>query len=102
RLQEIESVSVSILPLSIYHVFSYRSSLNTEQLRAINANDAGELMRYIPGINLKSYGGLGGMKTISSRGLSSQDNAIVVDGFLRSNAQSGVQNLALLETDQLS
>lgn len=102
RVQEIESVSISILPTSIYHVFSYRSSLNTEQLRAINANDAGELMRYIPGINLKSYGGLGGMKTISSRGLSSQDNAIVVDGFLRSNGQSGVQNLALLETDQLS
>lgn len=75
--------------------------LSTDVLRVINAADAGELMRYLPGIVLRSYGGLGGLKTVSSRGMSSQDNSIVVDGFERNGAQTGQVNLAQIETEQL-
>ena len=90
RVQEIDSVSVSAFHTIVRVVPSHRSYLSAEVLRAINASDVGDLMRYVPGVNLKSYGGLGGMKTISSRGLSSQDNAIVVDGFLLAIMVSGI------------
>lgn len=93
--------AVDVRRISVRRLAFAIPELTAEALREINAGDAGELMRYIPGAVIKSYGGLGGFKTVSSRGMSSQDNAIVVDGFERNGVQTGQVNLAQIETDQL-
>lgn len=97
--QDLQEISIynTIIRISPFYIFD----LDKAKIRDLNAQDAGELMRYVPGLVIKSYGGLGGMKTVSSRGLSSQDNSIVVDGFERNGMQTGQVNLAQIETDQL-
>ncbi|TNE98278.1 MAG: Plug domain-containing protein, partial [Bacteroidetes bacterium] len=99
KVQDLQKISIynTIIRMSPFYIFD----LDKAKIRDLNAQDAGELMRYVPGLVIKSYGGLGGMKTVSSRGLSSQDNSIVVDGFERNGMQTGQVNLAQIETDQL-
>lgn len=77
------------------------SIIEKEEIREMQANDAGEILQKIEGINLKSYGGLGGLKTISVRSLGSQHSAISVDGFSLQNSQTGQVNLAQIQTNNI-
>lgn len=77
------------------------SILQRQEIDEIQANDVGEILQKIQGINLKSYGSLGGLKTISVRSLGSQHSAISIDGFSIQNSQTGQVNLAQIQTNNL-
>lgn len=63
--------------------------------------DVGQLLQKFSGVTLKSYGGLGGLKTFSFRSLGSQHTATVIDGFTILNTQSGQLNLGQVQTSNL-
>lgn len=63
--------------------------------------DLGSILQKFSGTTLKSYGGLGGLKTISVRGLGSQHTTYVIDGFSISNTQTGQVNLGQVQTDNV-
>lgn len=71
--------------------------LTEAEIKEINANDVGELVSRFAGVNLRSYGGLGGMKTVSSRSLGSQHTAVVLDGFVFQQAQTGQVNFGQIQ-----
>ena len=48
-----------------------------------------DAVRQMAGVTLKDYGGVGGMKTVSVRGLGSQFSTLVVDGVAVDNSQNG-------------
>ncbi len=75
--------------------------IKEEQIRELQPNDVGELVQKIPGFSLRSYGGLGGLKTATVRGLGAGFNAIVVDGFSLPNVQTGQVNLGQLKADNI-
>ena len=77
------------------------SVLLPEQIQEMQANDVGEILQKVEGVNLKSYGGLGGLKTISVRSLGSQHSAVAVDGFALQNSQTGQVNLAQIQTNNV-
>ena len=52
-----------------------------------------EAVRQMAGVTLKDYGGVGGMKTVSVRGLGSQFSTLVVDGVAVDNSQNGQVDL---------
>jgi len=82
----------------------YRASsnvLNKHDIDEIAASDVGELIQKIAGANLKSYGSLGGLKTVSMRGLGANHSSIVKDGFSISNAQTGQVNLGQIQVDNV-
>jgi hypothetical protein len=70
-------------------------------IQELQPEDAGVLLQKFPGISLKSYGGLGGLKTFSFRSLGSQHTATVLDGFTIQNAQSGQLNLGQIHTNSI-
>ena len=61
-----------------------------EQQGALLLSDA---VKQMAGVTLKDYGGVGGMKTISARGLGSQFSTITIDGIAVDNAQNGQVDL---------
>ncbi len=63
--------------------------------------DVGTLTQKIAGVSLKNYGGIGGMKTISYRGISGTNTDIVMDGFLLQNTMVGQLDLSNLQIDNL-
>lgn len=64
-------------------------TVSSKEVALYQANDLGEVLQKIPGMSVKNYGGMGGMKTVSVRGLGSAHQQIVIDGFLTPNTQTG-------------
>jgi outer membrane cobalamin receptor len=67
----------------------------------LQGEDLGQLMQKFAGVAIRSYGGLGGLKTISVRSLGSNHSSIIVDGFTLINNQTGQINLGQVQTESL-
>lgn len=76
-------------------------TIKRSMILELQPEDAGELLQKLAGVNIRSYGGLGGLKTISVRGLGSQHTAIVVDGITVLNNQTGQVNLGQVQADNI-
>lgn len=57
-----------------------------EQIGAFQLSDA---LRQMAGLNIKDYGGIGGIKTIAARGLGSQFSTLTIDGVAVNDCQNG-------------
>ncbi len=75
--------------------------LDKQQIQILQPEDAGQLLQKFAGVSLKSYGGLGGMKTISVRGIGGSHTGIVLDGFLIQNNQTGQIDLSSIQTENI-
>jgi len=73
--------------------------LKGEQLRALNSHSVADAVRYFAGVQLKDFGGVGGLKTIDVRGMGSQHVGVFYDGIQIGNAQNGVVDLGKFSLD---
>ena len=73
--------------------------LKSEQLRALNSHSVADAVRYFAGVQLKDFGGVGGLKTIDVRGMGSQHVGVFYDGIQIGNAQNGVVDLGKFSLD---
>ncbi len=101
KTQSIEEVRIIFSKLNKHRLDSTHLYLTKNEIDLLQADDLGELMHKIPGANIKSYGGLGGLKTVSIRGLGSQHTRFVIDGFTQLNAQTGQVNLGQIQLDNI-
>lgn len=60
-----------------------------------------EVVRSFSGVNIKDYGGVGGLKTISIRSFGSQHTAVCYDGVTLSNAQNGQIDIGRFNLDNI-
>lgn len=96
-----EMRTVQVVELLIRRITPLYTLIHKERIEEMQANDVGEILQKIEGVNLKSYGGLGGLKTISVRSLGSEHSAISVDGFSLQNSQTGQVNLSQIQTNNI-
>lgn len=75
--------------------------LRGEQLHALATTSVADAVRYFSGIQLKDYGGVGGMKTVDLRSMGSQHLAVFYDGIAIGNAQNGIVDLGKFSMDNL-
>ena len=73
-------------------------SLTGKVLEQINAPTAGDAARYFSGVQVKDYGGAGGLKTVSVRSLGASQTMILYDGLPVSDVQSGQTDLSRFST----
>ena len=67
--------------------------LEGAQLQSLNSHSVADALRYFSGVQLKDYGGVGGLKTIDVRSMGSQHVGVFYDGIQLGNAQNGVVDL---------
>lgn len=67
--------------------------VTSEKMEREGMRNLGDVARQLGGVTLKDYGGIGGVKTISARGLSSQFSTLVIDGVAVGDAQNGQVDL---------
>lgn len=60
-----------------------------------------EAVKRFSGVQIKDYGGIGGVKTVSVRSMGSQHTAISYDGVTISNAQSGQVDIGRFNLDNV-
>ena len=64
--------------------------IDKESITASGANDLADAVAYAPGVFVKRYGGLGGLRTVSLRGTAAEQTVLYIDGMrYRSSAESG-------------
>ena len=75
--------------------------LEGEKLKELNAYSVADAVRYFSGVQIKDYGGIGGLKTINVRSLGSHHVGVFYDGIEVSNAQNGVVDLGRFSLDNM-
>lgn len=76
-------------------------AFSVEDFRRMNALRVGDAVKNFAGAQVKDYGGVGGMKTVSVRSLGASHTAVSYDGVLLSDAQNGQIDLGRLYLDQV-
>ena len=78
KTYHIEEVSVSaqrirkeVIPVQM---------LAGEELQKLSVHSVADAIRYFSGIQIKDYGGIGGLKTVNIRGLGTQHVGVFYDG----------------------
>ena len=67
--------------------------VDAEKLEHIGAVQLSDALKQMAGVTLKDYGGVGGVKTVSARGLGSQFSAVTIDGIPVDDSQNGQVDL---------
>ena len=75
--------------------------LRQEEMLRLGVTDMADALHRMPGINLRDYGGAGGMKTVSLRGLGAQHTGVSYDGILLSESQGGEIDLSRYSLDHV-
>ena len=84
-----------------YHETITPQTLKGEDLSKVNAHTVADALRFMSGVQLKDYGGIGGLKTVNLRSLGSQHVGIYYDGIELGNAQNGVIDLGQFSLDNI-
>ena len=99
KTYHIEEVSVSaqrirkeVIPVQM---------LAGEELQKLSVHSVADAIRYFSGIQIKDYGGIGGLKTVNIRGLGTQHVGVFYDGVQLGNAQTGQIDLGRFSLDNM-
>lgn len=68
-------------------------TINGADLLRVNSLSVADAIRYFSGVQLKDYGGIGGLKTINVRSMGANHTAVFFDGLQIGNAQNGQVDL---------
>lgn len=76
-------------------------TLNGEELQRLNSNSIADALRYFSGVQVKDYGGVGGIKTVNIRSMGTNHTGVVYDGVELGNAQNGQIDLGQFSLDNI-
>ena len=68
-------------------------TISGETLHNLSTSSVADALKYFSGVQIKDYGGLGGLKTVNVRSLGSQHVGVYLDGIRITNAQNGQVDL---------
>ncbi len=76
-------------------------TLSGEELSKLNSNSVADALRYFAGVQVKDYGGVGGIKTVNIRSMGTNHTGVVYDGVQLGNAQNGQIDLGQFSLDNI-
>ena len=76
--------------------------LSKEDLRNLGIQNMGDAVKRFAGTNVRDYGGIGGLKTVSVRNLGAAHTAVSYDGVAISNTQAGQIDIGRFSLDNVS
>ncbi|MCD8287522.1 MAG: TonB-dependent receptor plug domain-containing protein, partial [Porphyromonadaceae bacterium] len=75
--------------------------LSGEALERLNCLSVADAIRFFSGVQLKDYGGVGGLKTVNVRSLGANHVGVFYDGIQLGNAQNGQIDLGKFSLDNM-
>lgn len=97
EVKQFEDVKI----LGSYKKLLPQITINKNEIDELAPHDLGHLLQRVSGVSIRSYGGLGGMKTISLRGLGGEHTKLLVNGLPNSNVQNGQTDFGLIQLDNI-
>lgn len=98
-VQQLESVYVTAHKTESKIIPAQR--LSGERLQRLSAHSVADAIRYFSGVQIKDYGGVGGLKSVNIRSLGSQHVGVFYDGVEVGNAQNGIVDLGRFSLENM-
>ena len=70
-------------------------------LERLSVHSVADALRYFSGVQIKDYGGIGGLKTVNIRAMGTQHVGVFYDGIELGNAQNGTVDLGRFSLDNM-
>lgn len=98
-LQHLDEVVVTVSRIS-KEVIPVQQ-LSGSQLHRLSSHSVADALRYFSGIQIKDYGGVGGLKTVNIRSMGTNHVGVFYDGIELGNAQNGQVDLGRFSLDNM-
>jgi vitamin B12 transporter len=88
----IPRLATSTRPLSV---------ISRAEIQASGARDLADAITFAPGVFVRQYGGIGGLRSVSLRGTSMQQTIVLIDGVRYQNSAGGGVDLGIIPADAI-
>ena len=103
KVHKIDEVTVTARrPLAKVTTGSPVQLINKEDIKNLGLQNMADAVRRFAGTNVRDYGGIGGLKTVSIRNLGAAHTAVSYDGVVVSNSQAGQIDIGRFSLDNVS
>jgi len=99
--KKLNEVTVSSGTLPVVQTITPSQSISSSDFDRYNAFNVADAVRDFSGVIIKDYGGIGGFKTISVRGLGANHTAVLYDGVEINDAENGQVDLSTLNLNNV-
>lgn len=76
-------------------------TLEGKELERLNSHSVADAVRFFSGVQIKDYGGIGGLKTVDVRSMGTNHLGVFYDGIQLGNAQNGQIDLGKFSLDNM-
>ncbi len=97
RLNEVQVIAAG----NRYSEVIPAQKLSGAQLESLNSHSVADALRYFSGVQIKDYGGVGGIKTVDIRSMGTNHMGVFYDGIQLGNAQNGQIDLGKFSLDNI-
>jgi outer membrane cobalamin receptor len=97
-VQMIEEVTVTA---TLHREIIPPQKLSGEKLERLSSFSVADAIRYFSGVQMKDYGGVGGLKTVDVRSMGTNHLGVFYDGIQLGNAQNGQVDLGKFSLDNI-
>lgn len=102
----VDTVRIMVLPHVTVATSTYKEVIPVQrlagpQLKSLNSFSVADAIRYFAGVQMKDYGGIGGLKTVDMRSMGTNHVGVFYDGIQLGNAQNGIVDLGKFSMDNI-
>lgn len=101
KLDSLQQLPEVVVTAKSYKEVIPAQKLSGEVLKTLNSFSVADAIRYFSGIQIKDYGGIGGLKTLNIRSMGTHHVGIFYDGIQLGNAQNGQIDLGKFSLDNI-
>ncbi len=91
--QSVNTETASVIPQRV---------LDKNDFLRLGASSLADAAKALVGVDIRDYGGVGGLKTVSVRGIGAKHTAVSYDGVMVADAQSGQVDIGRFSLDNIS
>lgn len=101
KLDSLQHLQEIVVTAKSYKEVIPAQKLSGEELKTLNSFSVADAIRYFSGIQVKDYGGIGGIKTVNIRSMGTHHVGVFYDGIQLGNAQNGTIDLGKFSLDNM-
>jgi len=97
-----EAVVTAFVPDAAVSAAAPQQRIDSAAIRQLGITSTADALRRMAGVNVRDYGGAGGLKTVSVRGLGAGHTVVTYDGLTAGDTRSGQADLGRYRLERLA
>lgn len=103
RRQRLHEVNINAnAPQQVFTGPAATQQISAQEIKELPTLQLSDALKYMSGVVVRDYGGTGGMKTVSVRGLGTQHTGVAYDDIALSDCQTGQIDLGKLSLENVA